>query len=403
MNTEKLHYLLHRYFDDTIDPSDYNELLDYLKSADQDIVEKAIDEEMLSLEAGAVFSKRQSENVLNRIKSDPRFVSNVEEETEVEEPKVIRLYQRTWFRVAAAVLVFASAGLLIFKHRAVEAKPDNMAANHVSAKIIPGSQQATLTVSNGSVIVLKNAANGVLANTGGSKVIKQAQGQIVYDKENNAANNEVTYNTLTTPRGGEYQVVLPDGTKVWLNAASSLTYPTQFTGNERRVKLNGEAYFEVAKNKEKPFYVSMSDGAQVKVLGTHFNISAYGDDEAVTTTLLEGSVQLSKNNSVSLLKPGQQAVVNHSSDDIAVSDANIEDAMAWKNGLFIFNNDNISGIMKKISRWYDVDVYYSADLNDQQFGGSYHRSKNIGDLLQYLQMIGKIQFKMQGRRITVMK
>jgi len=403
MNTDKLHDLLRQYFDDTISPSDYSELLEYLKTADQDVIEQVIDEEMLSLDSGAIFSKKQSENVLNRIKSDPRFRTAATGQEEVYQPKVIKFYQRAWFRVAAAVLVFCTAGLLMIRHRKVQDNTNKTAVNHVSAPIVPGGQKATLTMSNGKVIVLANAANGILANTGVSKIVKQRQGQIVYDaKGNNTASNEVGYNTLTTPRGGEYQVVLPDGSKVWLNAASSITYPVQFTGNERRVKLTGEAYFEVARNKEKPFYVTMSD-AEVRVLGTHFNISAYSDDDAITTTLLEGSVQVTKNHSVSLLKPGQQAVVNHRSDDIAVSEANIEDAMAWKNGYFIFNDDNITGIMKKVSRWYDVDVYYAADLSDQKFGGSYHRSKSIDELLQYLEMIGKVHFKVQERRITVMK
>jgi len=402
MNTDKLHDLLRQYFDDTISPSDYSELLEYLKTADQDVIEQVIDEEMLSLHSGEIFSKKQSENVLNRIKSDLRFTKASSKE-EVYQPKVIKFYQRTWFRAAAAVLVFCTVGLLMVRHQRVQNNTNKTVVNHTSIPIVPGGQKATLTMSNGKVIVLANAANGVLANTGVSKIVKQRQGQIVYDaKGNNTASTEVGYNTLTTPRGGEYQVVLPDGSKVWLNAASSITYPVQFTGSERRVKLTGEAYFEVAKNKEKPFYVSMSD-AEVRVLGTHFNISAYSDDDAITTTLLEGSVRVTKNHSMSLLKPGQQAVINHKSDDIAVSEANIDDAMAWKNGYFIFNDDNITGIMKKVSRWYDVDVYYAADLSDQKFGGSYHRSKNINELLQYLEMIGKIHFKIQERRITVMK
>ncbi len=401
MNVDKLHDLLRQYFDDTISPSDYKELLDYLKIADQDIVEQAIDEEMLNLDSGAVFSKKQSENVLNRIKSDPKF-TKVSNESDVDQHKVVKIYQRAWFRAAAAILIFCTAGLLVIRERNIKENVDKLAAKHNSTQIFPGGQKAILTMANGKVIVLANAANGILANVGGNKIVKRTQGQIVYDAKSTSPETEIGYNTLTTPRGGEYQVVLPDGTKVWLNAASSITYPTQFSGNERRVKLTGEAYFEVAKNKAKPFYVSMND-VQVRVLGTHFNISAYGDDDAITTTLLEGSVQVSKNKSVSIIKPGQQAVVNHTADNIQVSDANIEDAMAWKNGYFIFNNDNITGIMKKVSRWYNVDVYYAADLNDQQFGGSYYRSKNINELLEYLEMIGKIHFKIQERRITVMK
>lgn len=403
MNTDKLQDLLRQYFDDTISPSDYNELLEYLKTADQDVIEQVIDEEMLSLKSGAIFSKKQSESVLNRIKSDMRFKNVIPSPQNIYQPTIIRFYQRAWFRVAAAVLVLCTAGLFMIRHGKIKGDFSRAVVKHISTPIVPGSQKATLTMSNGNVIVLSNAANGILANTAAAKIVKQHQGQIIYDaKTNNVASNEVGYNTLTTPRGGEYQVVLPDGSKVWLNAASSITYPVQFTGNERRVKLTGEAYFEVAKNKEKPFYVTMGN-AEVRVLGTHFNISAYGDDDAITTTLLEGSVQISKNHSVSLLKPGQQAVINNKSDDIAVSEANLEDAMAWKNGYFIFSNDNITGIMKKVSRWYDVDVYYAANLNEQKFGGSYHRSKNINELLQYLEMIGKVHFKVQERRITVMK
>jgi len=402
MNVDKLHDLLRQYFDDTINPSDYNELLDYIKVADQDIVEQAIDEEMLNLDSGAIFSKKQSESVLNKIKSDPKFATAAGI-VEIEEARVTRFYQRAWFRAAAAIIVFCTAGLLIIRERNIKQNAAELAAKRAQTQIVPGGQKAILTMANGKVIVLANAANGVLANIGGNKILKRTQGQIVYDAKGAGAQaDEVGYNTLTTPRGGEYQVILPDGTKVWLNAASSITYPTQFTGNERHVKLTGEAYFEVAKNKKKPFYVAMND-VQVRVLGTHFNISAYGDDDAITTTLLEGSVQVTKNKSVSLLKPGQQAIVKPASDDIAVSDANIEDAMAWKNGYFIFNNDNITGIMKKVSRWYNVDVYYAADLSDQQFGGSYYRSKNINELLEYLEMIGKIHFKIQERRITVMK
>jgi ferric-dicitrate binding protein FerR (iron transport regulator) len=236
-------------------------------------------------------------------------------------------------------------------------------------------------------------------------VLKTGSGQIVYKAlstgQSRAAISDISYNTLSTPKGGEYQVVLPDGTKVWLDAASSISYPVAFAGNVRRVKLTGQAYFEVAKNKEKPFYVDVNE-VQVRVLGTHFNISAYNDDNAMTTTLLEGAVQVTNNNSLSLLKPGQQAVISNGSNNILVANANINDAMAWKNGYFTFNDDNITGIMRKVSRWYDVDVEYRTADTGQQFGGTFYRSKSISELLAHLEKIGKLHFKISGRRIIVM-
>lgn len=403
MKTAKLHRLLHQYFNNTISRSDYIELLDDLNKISPDEIVNVIDEELLNLDEGPKFLEKQSQDVLNRIKADPRFTI-ITDAPEIDQPRLIKFYQRSWLRIAAAILVFCTAGLFIIRHKNTTQNTSNKnIADQRSNIIIPGGQKATLTLANGKVILLRNVANGLLANTGASKVLKKRNGQIIYDTNGNAtvADNQVSYNTLTTPKGGEYQVVLPDGTKVWLNAASSISYPVVFTGNERRVKLTGEAYFEVAKNKHKPFYVSIND-VQIRVLGTHFNIAAYGDDEAVTTTLLEGSVQVTKNKSLSLLKPGQQAVINYASNNIVVSEANIENAMAWKNGYFIFNDDNIAGIMKKVSRWYDVDIDYKGTFADQKFGGTFYRKKSITELLKHLEKVGGIHFTITGRRITVM-
>jgi len=173
-------------------------------------------------------------------------------------------------------------------------------------------------------------------------------------------------------------------------------------GNERHVKLTGEAYFEVAKNKDKPFYVSINE-AQVKVLGTHFNISAYQDDDELVTTLLEGSVQVSKNQQLCMLKPGQQAVLGNNTTYMQVSEANVNEAMAWKNGYFIFNDDNLATIMKKVSRWYNVDFDYKGGMENKRFGGTFNRAKDISELLNNLEKIGKVHFKTVGRRITVMQ
>lgn len=404
MQKARLKRLLHQYFNNAISDADCIELLDYLNSSDSGELNELIDAELrLATEEGPEFKGQQSRDVLNRIKSDPRF-SKIPAEHEEAQTPIVKFYQKRWIQIAAAVLVFCTVGIVVLNNKYLKTA-NKIAKNTKPAIIVPGGNKAILTVAGGKTIVLDSAANGLIAKTGVGKVLKTRSGQIVYKSVSSGISNvaaaEVSYNTLSTPRGGEYQVVLPDGTKVWLDAASSITYPVAFTGNERRVKLTGQAYFEVAKNKEKPFYVGINN-VQVRVLGTHFNISAYSDDNEITTTLLEGSVQVTKNNTLSLLKPGQQAVVSNNSDKIAVSEANIDDAMAWKNGYFIFNDDNITGIMKKVCRWYNVDVEYRGNYNDQQFGGTFYRSKSITELLTHLQKIGKLHFTISGRRITVM-
>ena len=403
MKTAKLHSLLQQYFNNTISRSDYIELLDGLNKISPDEIVNVIDEELLNLDKGPKFRKKQSQDVLNRIKTDPRFTI-ITDAQKTDQPQLVKFHGRSFLRIAAAILVLFTSGLLIIRHQnSAQNTSIKRVANQRSNIIMPGGKAATLTLANGKVILLSNAVNGLLTNTGAGKVLKNRSGQIIYDNNGNTtvADNQVSYNTLKTPKGGEYQVVLPDGTKVWLNAASSISYPVIFTGNERRVKLIGEAYFEVAKNKQKPFYVSIND-IQIRVLGTHFNISAYGEDEGVTTTLLEGAVQVTKNKSLSLLKPGQQAVINYTSDNIVVSEANIENAMAWKNGYFIFDDDNIVGIMKKISRWYDVDIDYKGTFADQKFGGTFYRNKSISELLKHLEKVGGTHFTITGRRISVM-
>ncbi|MDP9080600.1 MAG: DUF4974 domain-containing protein [Bacteroidota bacterium] len=402
MKKAKLQRLVHQYFNDTISRADCVELLDYLNNTNPDEIADVIDTELINFNKGPEFKGKQSADVLSRIKSDPRFTQPpVGEEAY---PVVVKFYSRRWFQIAAALLVFGTAALAIFNKNISNQTTKKRAADQETAAIVPGSNKAILTLAGGKTIVLKNAANGLLAQTGAGNVLKTKNGQILYNAANktDVAANQDDINTLSTPRGGTYQVVLSDGTKVWLNAASSISYPVAFTGKERHVTLTGEAYFEVAKNKDMPFYVS-TNNVQIRVLGTHFNIAAYGDDNEVTTTLLEGAVQVTKNNAHSMLQPGQKAIIKNNSDNIDVSEANIEDAMAWKNGYFIFDDDDITGIMKKISRWYDVSVSYKGDVSDQKFGGTFYRSKSITELLQYLGKIGKVHFTIEGRRIIVMR
>jgi len=402
MNNERLRSLLEQYFNDAISDTDREELLSYLNNNPGEVF-SAVDEEMLNLEGAPEFDNTRAQKVLADIKADSRF----KDDTIIPLPvtgknNIVKLYAG-WMKIAAAVLIFVSVGFYFVRRQKMGAVKNEVA--NTTARIVPGSNKAILTLATGKSIVLDSAANGALANLGKSQVNKVGDGKLVYDVLPNATHagvNAVLYNTLTIPPGGQYQVVLPDGTQVWLNSSSSLSYPTEFAGNSRTVKLTGEAYFEVAKNKDKPFYVEMNN-VQVKVLGTHFNISAYADDNDLTTTLLEGSVQISKNGNQALLKPGQQAVIGSNANAITVSKAHINEAMAWKNGYFMFNDDNIVDIMKKVSRWYDADVEYHGNFSSQRFGGTFTRSKSITDLLKNLEQISNVHFKITGRRITVMQ
>ncbi len=403
MNEAKLKRLLHDYFNNTISHADCMEMLEYLKNADAGKIEAYISEGLLQLDNGPELMPSQARNIWKQITSDARYTASAVHITGNQSP-TIKLYRRTWFQVAATLLVFLAVGLIFFNRQFSQPVASKRYVKHKNTNIIlPGSAKATLTTANGEMLVLEQAANGLIAKSGNMKVFKTHNGQVIYnlkDQKPLSPVQQVSYNTLTTPKGGEYQVVLADGTKIWLNAASSITYPTAFNTKERRVKLSGEAYFEVAKDARKPFFVNTANG-QIRVLGTHFNISAYLDDEVTSTTLLEGAVQVTKNQSSSLLKPGQQASISRGSDYIRVAKANIEEVMAWKNGYFIFNEDNIGGIMKKVARWYDVGVQYHGPVDDQKFGGTFHRSKSITELLHYLEKIGNIHFSITGRRITV--
>ncbi len=406
MNQQKLKRLLQEYFDCTIADTDSIELLDYLSTADPDEIDDTISEEMLILNNGPVFSGSAKRYVLQRIKSDPRFATEVSKSDD-EESKTIKLFPTLWLKMAAAVLLSCIVtGFYLLNHRTNGITTTNFVKSKLWAPIVPGSNKATLTLSNGKVIALDIANNGLIANTGKTNIFKSNKGQLSYKQllagsPLKAENTEPAYNTLTTPKGGEFQVSLPDGTKVWLNSASSLKYPTEFVGNERHVSLTGEAYFEVTKNKDKPFFVNIEKN-EVKVLGTHFNIAAYIDDSDVTTTLLEGSVQVKNSNNLSLIKPGEQAVVNNGTDRIRVRPAVIDKVMAWKNGYFIFDDEDVSSIMKKISRWYDVEVEYHGNFSNTKIGGTFYRTKSINELLSHMEQVGKIHFKITGRRVIVM-
>lgn len=322
---------------------------------------------------------------------------------------IVMLPKRTnyrWLWAAASLVAMAVLAGLLF----MPAKKNN--ANNVIAKkdettILPGSNKAYLTLANGSKIVLDDAKNGQLAASAGVKVSKAANGVVVYKFDRKPGEpghkNTPEINTITTPRGGQYQLVLEDGTKVQLNAASSIKFPEFFNGANREIELNGEAYFEVAKDKAHPFIVK-ANGTQVQVLGTHFNINAYSDNPDITTTLLEGSVKMSKGMAAVMLLPGQQGTVSQKGSAIKVSQADVEANMAWINGFFIFHDQSIVNVMKQVSRWYDVDIeYQDAEVQENEFGGTISKYKDIKELLDNIKLTGSIHYKIEGRRVIIMK
>ncbi|HEY0177379.1 MAG TPA: FecR family protein [Pedobacter sp.] len=300
--------------------------------------------------------------------------------------------------VAASLLILISTGYFILSQ-----KPAQQLTAVQKNDVGPGGNKAILTLANGTKIVLNSASSGRIAQQGHIDVNKIHDGVLVYDASKQADKTDTTdmrlaKNTITTPKGGQYQVVLPDGSKVWLNSVSSLTFPTSFTGKERNVKLTGEAYFEVAKNKEKPFIVDASS-TQVKVLGTHFNIMAYQDESSVNATLLEGSVKVIHGIESKIIVPGQMARIT---DNIQISAVNINHVVAWKNGKFAFSGEKLESIMRKISRWYNVDIIYNGAITRQTFIGSVSKYRNVSEVLKVLELTDLVHFKVEGRRITVM-
>ena len=341
-----------------------------------------------------------------------KIADEIAGDTTISPSPVIPLYHRLWFRISAAVAVifFISFTTFYFLHqdndRVIVQTPNT---TQLIKDIPPGTNNAILTLDNGTTIVLDSAANGTLTQQGGIKVLK-INGQIAYDKTGNVdVQAAPIYNTITTARGNQYMVVLADGSKVWLNAASSIRFPSYFTGKERKVEITGEAYFEVAKDVAKPFRVEFNsqigEKAEIEVLGTHFNVNAYPDEEDVKTTLLEGSVKVSKGNESVLIVPGEQARVSSNSSsrvrDITVKkDVVLSQVVAWKDGFFVFNNSDIKMIMRQVARWYDVEVDFEGKIPSEGFTGKVSRNVPLSKFIKVLEL-NDVNVKTEGRKIII--
>lgn len=305
---------------------------------------------------------------------------------------------RRWMSVAAIFLLIIGGAFLLKTTLGIG---NSIASIDIRYKndVAPGSNKAILTLGNGSKIDLVNTKDGIIESDKGVKIDKAGETVIYKSNSPKYITSETVFNTITTPRGGQYQLALPDGSKVWMNNASSIKFPVAFSGNTREVVLSGEAYFEVAKNPNKPFIVHVND-LEVKVLGTHFNIMCYSDESSIKTTLIEGSVKLSKGNFSELLYPGKIASFQHQS--FTVADADIEQELAWKNGYFIFNKSDIETIMRQLARWYDVNVNYEGAKPKNLFVGQIKKEASLAESLKIIELSG-IHFKIEGRNLIVME
>ncbi len=313
---------------------------------------------------------------------------------------------RRWLIPAAAILILLSvAAYFVFNPGK---KGEAIAANNnkpiQASPILPGGNKAVLILADGSSIILDSTTNGVISQQGAVKVNKLENGLLVYmvNGRQITESDEAFYNTISTPRGGQYQISLSDGTKVWLNAASSIRFPVMFTGNTRKVEITGEAYFEVEKNAKMPFIVKAGE-SEVEVLGTHFNVNAYNDEAAIRTSLLEGSVKVSVGKGPrEYLQPGQQSGITKDGKIRIYENVDMEEVMAWKNGRFQFRSADLNTILRQISRWYDVDIEYRNNVN-LHFTGQLPRSSQAASFFEKLEMTGEVHFKIDGRKIIVLR
>ncbi|SEA63530.1 FecR family protein [Pedobacter hartonius] len=326
----------------------------------------------------------------SRADMEQRLYSLIKEKGDITSKRTFK-----WSRLAAAASILLCLG--IGGYYINQRERVGQVAQVRSHDIAPGSNKAILTLANGQKILLNDAKNGRLAVQGSTSITKTSEGSLAY-KSADRSSSAIAYNTVSTPLGGQYHLSLADGSNVWLNAGSSIKYPTSFNGTERRVEITGEVYFEIAHNVAMPFRV-VTTRQVVEVLGTHFNVNAYADEIAIRTTLLEGSVKVTGLNTTKIIKPGEQAVLSR--DGLAVANADLEEALAWKNGYFRFNDENIGSVMRKLSKWYDIEVIFKDPATEEGFNGKISRYKNISQALKMLEKTKAVHFQIQGRRVIV--
>jgi ferric-dicitrate binding protein FerR (iron transport regulator) len=313
-------------------------------------------------------------------------------------PRVIRYYRWRTAVAAAAVLIVIAVTYFIRYNTTDKHHLQAKAATMQVSDINPGGNKALLTLSDGSAVMLDSAKSGVVSTQGNATVMKLNDGELTYNTK--GGTKEVLYNTVSTPKGGQYQLTLSDGSKVWMNAASSIRFPVVFSANERRVELTGEAYFEIAKDATRPFRINVAGKQEVEVLGTHFNVNAYYDESEIRTTLLEGKIKVSGLLKTVILAPGQQAKLESNGNPIVIANVDLEEVIAWKAGNFYFDRADLKTILRQFSRWYDVEVVYETEVINRYFFAIINRNSKLSEVLKALQANG-VKFRIEGRKLIV--
>ncbi|SHE88107.1 FecR family protein [Pedobacter caeni] len=390
MKNENLPLLIEKYINGTASPQEREQLLDWYRSQQPEQVEWP---------AATETEETETYN---------RMLSGIDQQIDQQIDRTYKapVPQTKWYYMAAAAAVFLVGSLAVYFYNDQPAAAP-MPALSFKNEVKPGGNKAILTLADGSEVVLDGATKESFAHQQEVNIARVGEGQLSFDRQSDTqipASTAVKYNVISTPKGGQYRVVLPDGTKVWLNAVSSIRFPSYFSAGERKVEISGEVYFEVTKNKTMPFRVISGDQA-LEVLGTKFNVNAYANEGQISTTLAEGSVRLKRSSSAasSILKPGEQSQLKTGKSKLApkIVTADLEEVLAWKNETFIFNDTPITEVMQQIERWYDVELVYSGHKPDLLFTGIIPRNSNLSTFLKVLEGTGGLKFGIDHQKVII--
>lgn len=380
MSIERIRQLFEKYDADLTSPMEEKELFSLLDNYREDQVVDLLVEDIRRTKAEVIQVERW-EQVLQKV---------LEKGKPARKPVINR---RRWLAAAAVVLLIGSGIYYLLNGK----KGGEQVTTAASKEILPGGNKAVLTLADGSTVEL-DSMQRILPRQGTASIANSSNGQLAYIARGNET--AVIYNTLTTPRGGQYQLTLSDGSRVWLNAASSIRFPVAFTGNQREVGITGEVYFEVEKQAGTPFRVAIPGGTALEVLGTGFNVNAYKEETGMRTTLLSGAIRVTHNNATIMLKPGQQALLNKEQEIKVVNGVDTEAVMAWKNGLFNFSNASLQEVMRQLERWYNITVIYEGVIPDRQFNGEIERGLQLSQVLTILRK-SDVNFRIEGEKLIV--